>query len=256
MRAQLVAAGVGDQDLHQEAVELGFRQRISAFHLDGILGGHHQERPLQFVGGGAAGDGALLHGFEQRRLRLGGGAVDLVGQHQVGEDRARLEAQRLFRRRSSVSMIMLPTMSAGIRSGVNWMREYLSCRAARQGAQQCGLAEAGDALQQHMAAGEQADQHAFHHVVLPYDDFGDFAADGIRAGSTACWRVASDPTFYIVEHGYRRRSGRGEFFRADDYAWLRKPACSPIFCARIPSTVAISASARRACWGAIVRVTR
>ena len=24
---------------------------------------------------------------------------------------------------------MLPTMSAGIKSGVNWMREYLSCRA-------------------------------------------------------------------------------------------------------------------------------
>jgi hypothetical protein len=31
---------------------------------------------------------ALLHGFEQRRLRLGRRAVDFVGQQNVGEDRA------------------------------------------------------------------------------------------------------------------------------------------------------------------------
>ena len=30
----------------------------------------------------------LLHGFEQRRLHLGGRAVDLVGKHEIGEDRA------------------------------------------------------------------------------------------------------------------------------------------------------------------------
>jgi hypothetical protein len=37
-------------------------------------------------------DLALLHRLEQRRLRLGGGAVDLVGQQEVGEDGARVEA--------------------------------------------------------------------------------------------------------------------------------------------------------------------
>jgi hypothetical protein len=40
-------------------------------------------------------DGPLLHGLEQRGLSLGSGAVDLVGQHQVGEDGAGLEPQRL-----------------------------------------------------------------------------------------------------------------------------------------------------------------
>ena len=44
---------------------------------------------------GFAGDGALLHGFEQRGLRLGGGAIDFVGQYQVGEDGAVLEAEGL-----------------------------------------------------------------------------------------------------------------------------------------------------------------
>ena len=36
-----------------------------------------------------AGDGdlALLHHFQQRALHLGRGAVDFVGQHQIGEDR-------------------------------------------------------------------------------------------------------------------------------------------------------------------------
>ena len=42
-----------------------------------------------------AGDGdlLLLHRLEQRRLRLRRGAVDLVGQQQVGEDRSGLEAE-------------------------------------------------------------------------------------------------------------------------------------------------------------------
>ncbi len=92
---QILARRIQHQDLHQEAVELRFGQRVGALHLDGVLRGHHQKRSVQFVRGGAAGDGALLHGFEQRRLRLRRGAVDLVGQHQVGEDRAGLEAQRL-----------------------------------------------------------------------------------------------------------------------------------------------------------------
>ena len=93
--AEVAARRIGHQDLHQEAVELGFRQRIGAFHLDGILRGHHQKRRFQKMRGGSAGDGVLLHGFKQGALRLGRGAIDFVGQDQVGENRAGLEAQRL-----------------------------------------------------------------------------------------------------------------------------------------------------------------
>jgi hypothetical protein len=44
---------------------------------------------------GCAVDGhlALVHGFEQRGLRLGRGAVDLVRQEKVGEDGAGLELE-------------------------------------------------------------------------------------------------------------------------------------------------------------------
>ena len=90
--------GYVHQDLHQEAIELRFGQRIGAFHFDGILGGHDQEGRFEFVRGGAAGDGPLLHGFEQRGLCFGRGAIDFVGQHQVGEDRARLESAEPWRR--------------------------------------------------------------------------------------------------------------------------------------------------------------
>ena len=60
------------------------------------------------------------------------------------------------------------------------MREYLSAERARQGAQQRGLTQSRDAFQQHVPAGEQADQDAFHYVVLADDDFGDFPADGVQ----------------------------------------------------------------------------
>ena len=35
--------GITDQHLEHEAVDLRFRQRIGAFRLDGVLGGHHQK---------------------------------------------------------------------------------------------------------------------------------------------------------------------------------------------------------------------
>jgi hypothetical protein len=36
---------VPDLGLHQEAVELCFRQRVRAVHLDRVLRRHHEERP-------------------------------------------------------------------------------------------------------------------------------------------------------------------------------------------------------------------
>jgi hypothetical protein len=60
----------------------------------------------------------LLHRLQQRRLRLGRRAVDLVGQQHVGEDRPLHEAE-LARPVSVSSSTSVPVMSEGIRSGVN-----------------------------------------------------------------------------------------------------------------------------------------
>jgi hypothetical protein len=66
--------------------------------------------------------GALLHGFEQRALRLGRRAVDFVGQQHVAEDRTGHEGPGAAAGAGSSSMMSVPVMSLGIRSGVNWMR--------------------------------------------------------------------------------------------------------------------------------------
>jgi hypothetical protein len=42
------------------------------------------------------GDLAFVHGLEQRGLCFGRGAIDLVGQQDVGENRAALEFEFLF----------------------------------------------------------------------------------------------------------------------------------------------------------------
>jgi hypothetical protein len=79
--------GVVHADVEHEAVELGLGQRVGALLLDRVLRRQHEERVGQRVVFAADGDLALLHRLQQRGLRLGRGAVDLVGQHDVGEDR-------------------------------------------------------------------------------------------------------------------------------------------------------------------------
>ena len=61
----------------------------------------------------------FAHRFEQRRLRARRGAVDLIGQHDVGEDRAGLEIELCWR---CCCKIETPSTSPGRRSGVSWMR--------------------------------------------------------------------------------------------------------------------------------------
>ena len=83
-----VFAGVVDVGIEHETVQLRFRQRISAFLLDGILRGEHEERLAERMPLAADRDLVLLHRLQQRGLGFRRGAVDLVGQDHVGEDRA------------------------------------------------------------------------------------------------------------------------------------------------------------------------
>ena len=78
-----VAVGIIDVDLHQEAVELRFGQRIGAFLLERVLRREHMEGLRQVVARAGDGDVLLLHRLQQRRLGARGGAVDLVGHQQV-----------------------------------------------------------------------------------------------------------------------------------------------------------------------------
>ncbi|UUZ49466.1 hypothetical protein LP420_03985 [Massilia sp. B-10] len=64
-------ARVFDAHLNQEAVELRFGQRVSAFVFQRILRGQHHEGRGQLVGLAFDRDLALLHHLEQGRLGLG-----------------------------------------------------------------------------------------------------------------------------------------------------------------------------------------
>ena len=69
--------------------------------------------------------------------------------------------------------MFVPRMSAGIRSGVNWMRVNLQVERLGERAHQQRLAQARHAFQQAVAADEQARQHAVDDVVVADDHAAD-----------------------------------------------------------------------------------
>ena len=77
-----------------------------------------QKRRLQLVRHAVDGDAALGHRLQQARLGPRRGPVDLVGQHDLGEDRAGTELELGGLRLKTET----PVTSVGSRSGVHWMR--------------------------------------------------------------------------------------------------------------------------------------
>jgi hypothetical protein len=78
--------------LKYEAVELRLGQRYVPPSRAGSAS-PAKEGLGQWPGGITCRDGLLLHRLEQRRLRLGRGSIDLIGEDEIGEDRAGLKAQ-------------------------------------------------------------------------------------------------------------------------------------------------------------------
>ena len=132
----------------------------------------------------------LLHRFQQRGLRLGRRAVDFVGQNHVARTAALRESgTRGCPSLRFSSMISVPVMSAGIRSGVNWMRLNDRFERAAERADHQRLGQARHAFQQAMAAAEQRDQQLLDHLVLADDDLGQLLAGFFRGRRRACrWR--------------------------------------------------------------------
>ena len=174
---QLLRGRHGHMDLEEEPVELGLRQGVGALHLQRILGCHHQEWPRQRVGGPADGHRLLLHGLQQRRLRLGRGPVDLIGENEIGEHRPRPE----------------PEVAAAVLGGLEHLRAHdvgghevgreldpgeFDVHCVGQRAQQHRLAQTGDALEQGVPLAQQADEHAPHDVGLADYDLAHLGLDG------------------------------------------------------------------------------
>src|SRR5262249_31180494 len=141
----------------------------------GVLGGKDGEHAGERIAGAVHGDLPFLHGFEQGGLGLGGGAVDLVAEDELGEDGAGPELEGLLVRVEDVGADDV---------GGHQVRGELDAfegavEEAGQDADEEGLGGAGDALDKDVAAGKQADQKAVDDLVLADDHLGDLAAGGL-----------------------------------------------------------------------------
>ena len=163
-------------ELEEEAIELRFGQRIGAFHLERVLRREHEERLFELVGRLADRDADVLHRLEQRRLRLRRGAVDLVGEHDVGEDRPGLELEE----RAAVR-VLLDDVGADDVGGHQVRRELdareLQVQHVGERVHEARLADAGNAFEQHVAAGEERRDRAVDDVFVTDDAAPDFLGD-------------------------------------------------------------------------------
>ncbi len=164
-----LGARIADRDAGHETVALGLRQRIGALHLDRVLRRHHHEGAGQLVALAVDGDLALLHRLEQRGLRLGRGAVDLVADHHLREDGTRLELE--------VTALLVPDRDPRDVRRQQVRREldapHRTVDGPRQRLGQHRLADSRDVLDEQVSLGEQHGQrepydlglaldHAFH----------------------------------------------------------------------------------------------
>src|SRR5262249_39881763 len=88
-----VARWIIDLDLHQKTIELRFWQRIDALVFQWILRGDDKKRLWQRRGVRPNRRLSFLHGFQEGALHFGRGAVDLVGEQNLSEDRTRAERE-------------------------------------------------------------------------------------------------------------------------------------------------------------------
>jgi len=76
----------GHRNGKEKPVKLWFGQGEGSGRRGVILGGYHQERVGELLGFSINGNLPLVHRFEEGGLGPGRGAVDLVGEEQVGKD--------------------------------------------------------------------------------------------------------------------------------------------------------------------------
>src|SRR6266852_6387535 len=163
--------GIAHFDAHQKAVELRFRQGISAVMLDRILRGDHEKGLRQRERFAVDCDLRFVHGFEKRGLRARGGAVDFVGEDHVSENRAGTKFK--------IARFGIVDAHTENVAGEEGRSELDALETAMKGfcerLRESGLADAGDVFDEQVAAREQGDQRELDGVFL--------AVDGARDGA-------------------------------------------------------------------------
>ena len=116
-------------------------------------------------------DLVFFHGLQDGRLGFGRGPVDLVGQHDVGENRTRFECKRPL----AVALGQDLRAHNIRRHQVGGKLDPLGPQAHRptQGFHQQGFAQTGRALQQNMPAGKKGGQHFAYNLTIADNDAPD-----------------------------------------------------------------------------------
>ena len=169
-----VHIGIAHAQLHEEAIQLGVGQILCTGRADGVLSGQHHKGGRQIVGHAVYGDMALLHGLQQRRLGLAGGAVDLVGQQQIGHHRTGLIHHPPLLRQGKADDIR----GHGVRCELHTLG--FQPQRLGKGQRHGGLTHPRHVLQQHMALGQNGDPNLLHHIVLADDDLPHFPQNFLR----------------------------------------------------------------------------
>ena len=117
------------------------------------------------MGDTAERDLALSHDLEERRLHLGGRTVDLVRQHEVGEDGAELDVEALRR----LSIHPRPDDVRGEEIGRELDPGERPAECAGEGRHGERLSEPGNPLEQAVATGEQGHEHTLEDALLTDD---------------------------------------------------------------------------------------
>ena len=172
--ARLVGrARVPERHADHEAVDLRLGQRVGALVLHRVLGREDEERPRQLVRRGVDGDLTLLHALQHAGLRLRRRAVDLVDDHDVGEDRTGAELEA----RLALVVDVRAHDVGGEQVGRALDAGERAVDRARERARQRGLADAGVVLDEDVPLGEQRDDHLLEHVVVDLDRAPDVVGD-------------------------------------------------------------------------------
>ena len=123
----------------------------------------------------------FVHGLEQGRLRLGRGAIDLVGENDVGENRAGLEFKLLL------DLIEDADADDVARQHIRGELDALkrTVKGMRQGLREGRFAHSGHVFDQKMASRQQGDQSQLDGLVFAANNACDGALqlrDGRRRG--------------------------------------------------------------------------
>ena len=168
---------VTDCELHQKSIHLRVWERLCTGRADLVLRSNDAERIGQRIANPVHSDLLFLHGLQKRRLRLAGGAVDLVAQQQVG---IRYDARHIAERilllvvHGKADDIRRQNVRGKLDPAVAQPKRF----AERDG--KCRFSYARHIIQQNMPAAEHRHQHLFYNSLLAGQCLLHFPADRIQ----------------------------------------------------------------------------